>query len=84
MNFSDTDFDGCMYGLVSVKDSNNCPVRKPWRIASINSTLGKHLNRLCDGSHSHVPCNGPDAVFSQGYTTDIWKAIYKSGRDRIK
>ncbi|MFM7981845.1 MAG: hypothetical protein ACKPKO_21255, partial [Candidatus Fonsibacter sp.] len=55
MNFSYTDFDGCMYGLVSVKDSNNCLVPKPWRLASIKSTLGKHLNRLCDGSHFHVP-----------------------------
>ena len=79
MNFSYTDFDGCMYGLVSVKDSNKCPVRKPWRIASINSTIGKHLNRLCDWSHSHVPCSGPDAVFSQGYTSDICKAIHKVG-----
>ena len=82
MNFKHTDFDGCMYGLVSRRGgSDGIPVRTPWRIAFINSTIGKHLHLLCDGSHPHVPCNGPDAIYSQGYTPTICRAVTKSMQD---
>jgi hypothetical protein len=35
----------------------------------------------CDGSHPHVPCNGPDAVYSQGYTPSICRAIMEAVQD---
>ena len=59
MKFKHTDFDGCMYGLVSKRgNTDGLAVRKPWRIAFINSSIDKYLNLTCDGSHPHVPCNG--------------------------
>ena len=40
MKFKHTDFDGCMYGLVSRRGgADGLPVRKPWRIAFINSSI---------------------------------------------
>ena len=68
MNFRFANFDGCMYGLVSTRKSGNYPLRKPWRIAYINSTIADHLNLTCDGSHMHVPGSGPDAKCLQGYS----------------
>jgi len=82
MKFKHTDFDGCMYGLVSRREGTyGLPVRKPWRIAFINSSMDKHLHVLCDGSHPHAPCNGIDAIYSHGYTLAICHAIMKSVQD---
>ena len=82
MKFKHTDFDGCMYGLVSKRGgTDGLAVRKPWRIAFINSSIDKYLNLTCDGSYPHIPCNGPDVVYSQGYTPSICRAIMKSVQD---
>ena len=82
MNFKYTDFDGCMHGLVSRRGgSEGLPVRKPWRIALINSIVNNHLNLLCDGSHPHMPCNGTDAIISPCYTHAMCRAIMKSVKD---
>ena len=82
MNFKYADFDGCMYGLVSRREgSDGLPVRKPWRIAFINSTTDKHLRVLWAGSHLHVPCSGHDAIYAQGYTLAICHAVMKSVQD---
>ena len=82
MHFKHTDFDGCMYGLVSRREgTDGLPVRKPWRIAFIISTIDKHLNLLCDGSHPHVPCNGLDAIYSPGYTLVVCHAVMASFLD---
>jgi len=82
MSFKYTDFDGCTHGLLSRRaGSNGLPVRKPWRIAFISSTINKHRYQSCDGSHPHVPCNGLDAIYSQGYTPSICCAIKKSVQD---
>ncbi|MFM7981534.1 MAG: hypothetical protein ACKPKO_19670, partial [Candidatus Fonsibacter sp.] len=72
---------GSMYGLTSIRGHYHYPVRKPWRIAYINSTISQYLNSRCDGSHVHVPCSGPDAVYSQGYTPAICEAIHRSVMD---
>ena len=39
--FRFADFDGCMYGLVAThgKDAG-LPIKKPWRVAFVNSSLG--------------------------------------------
>ena len=57
--FKFADFDGCMYGLVAShgKDAG-LPIKKPWRIAYVNSSLGEFLHLKCDGSHEHSPCSG--------------------------
>ncbi|MFM7986365.1 MAG: hypothetical protein ACKPKO_44345, partial [Candidatus Fonsibacter sp.] len=76
MKFGYTDFDGCMYGFVSTKNSCSLPLRKPWRVAYLNSTVHEYLHRTC-GSHPHVPCSELDAVFSQGHTPAICNAIHQ-------
>ena len=83
MKFKFTDFDGCMYGHVaSYKGNESLPIRKPWRSAYLNSSIASYRNRLCDGSHRHMPCNGSNALYSQGYTPLICKTVWKSIRDR--
>ena len=80
MGFRFTDFDGCMYGLIAKsKGDESLPIRKPWRIAYINSSIGLYLHKTCDGSRKHVPCSGSNALYSQGYTPLICKAIKLSG-----
>ena len=62
------------------------PISKPWRIAYINSTIPSHLHQMCDGSHPQLPCNGLDAIYSQGYTPAVCHAIMKSvkeGQSRV-
>jgi hypothetical protein len=82
MSFKYTDFGGCTHGLLSRRaGSDGPPVRKPWRIAFISSTINKHRYQLCDGSHPQIPCNGLDATHSQGYTPSICCAIKKSVQD---
>ena len=79
MQFKITDFDGCMYGLVAKhKGNESLPIRKPWRIAYLNSSIASYLNKMCDGAHRHVPCSGSNALYSQGYTPLICKAVWKS------
>ena len=44
LKFRFCDFDGCMYGLRPVDDPHGDTfIQQPWRIATINSTLGDHL-----------------------------------------
>ena len=75
-NFKFTDYDGCMYGLLSrFTGVSKLPIRHPWRIAYINCSLGRYFNNKCDRSHRHAPCSGRDALFSQGYTHAIRQAI---------
>ena len=76
LNFSYTEFDGCMYGLMSrFTGVVTLPIRHPWRMAYINCDIGKYLNKVCDKSHRHAPCSGLDALYSQGYTPMICDAI---------
>ena len=44
--FKFADFDGCMYGLVAShgKDAG-LPIKKPWRVAYLSSSLGVFFNR---------------------------------------
>ena len=74
------DFDGCMYGLVAVKGRDaGMPIQKPWRVAcSPNSCLPSLLNRRCDGSHDHTPCQGQNTLLTQGYTPEIVKIVHQS------
>ena len=79
MKFKFTDFDGCMYGLVAKKKGDeSLPIRKPWRLAYLNSSIASYLNKMCDGFHRHVPCSGSNVLYIQGYTPLIWKVVWKS------
>ena len=62
------DFDGCMYGLVATKGKEaGTPIKKPWRVAYVNSSLGTRLDKKCDGSHVHTPCAGQNTSITVGY-----------------
>ena len=67
-----SDFDGCQYGLKSVrKDREHLFLRKPWTIASNIPEVFALLCKLCPGetvSHRHDTCNGKNAIASQYYT----------------
>ena len=78
--FVNADFDGCMYGLVASKGRDaGMPIQKPWRVAcSPNSSLPSMLNRRCDGSHDHTPCQGQNTLLTQGYTPEIVKIVHQS------
>ena len=78
--FVNSDFDGCMYGLVASKGRDaGMPIQKPWRVAcSPNSCLPTMLNRRCDGSHDHTPCQGQNTLLTQGYTPEIVKIVHQS------
>ena len=68
-----------MWQVTRAKES--LPIRKPWRIAYLNYSIAAHLNRMCDGSHRRMPCNGSYALYSQGYRPQVREAIWKSLRD---
>ena len=82
--FKFADFDGCMYGLspVGTDPHGSTFIRKPWRIAYLNCSMGKYLHRVCDHSHSHHPCEGRDTILSQGYTSAICQQICRCLTDR--
>ena len=71
--------DGCMFGLVSQHGSSaGQPIRKPWRVDTNSPVLCQHLARVCDGSHSHVPCQGSDTKDTEGYTDELVACIHKA------
>ena len=75
-----TDIDGCMYGM---QPSGQSPyrhtfIRKPWRIACLNSSIPKHLNKQCDGDHQHHPCEGRETVTSYDLTSSVNQIICSS------
>ena len=80
-----SDFDGCMYGLLAQKGRDaGMPIQKPWRVAcSPNSSLPHLLNKKCDGSHTHTPCQGQNTILTQGYTPKIVELVHKSITDDI-
>ena len=87
-----SDFDGCQYGLKSVrKGREHLFLRKPWTIASNIPEVFALLCKLCPGetvSHRHDTCNGKNAIASQYYTpfmvTLIHMAIMRHFENRAK
>ena len=72
-----------MYGLVAShgKDAG-LPIKKPWRVAYLNSSLGEFLNLKCDGSHEHSLCSGKNTSDTERYTLLIAEAVHQCfGRD---
>lgn len=66
--------DGCMLGVTS-KDGST-PIRKPWRIASTNHMLCRHLSKFqCDHSHAHKPCESGEAEQSGYYPLKMARNI---------
>jgi hypothetical protein len=45
----DCTFDGCRFGLV---DSENAPIKKPWRVVATSAALARELNNYI---RSHPP-----------------------------
>jgi hypothetical protein len=79
--FEFSDFDGCMYGLTAAHGvRTGHPIKKPWRIASVNSTLPSRLNLRCTG-HQHAICEGRDTIKTQQYTEEIANIIIQSVRE---
>ena len=75
-----------MYGLVAQKGRDaGTPIQKPWRVAcSPNSCLPDLLNKRCDGSHAHTPCQGQNTLLTQGYTPEIARIVHESITQDIK
>ena len=74
-------FDGCMYGVVAKYGAKKgMPIRKPWHIMCKNSCLPTMLNKLCDGSHEHCPCQGGETRLTQAYSPAIAKVVHRALR----
>ncbi len=75
--FMFANFDGCVYGLTTSAGGPTAaggiaqPVKKPWRIACLRSTIPLVLTEKCDGSHTHAPCGGRITCGTQGYTQNL-------------
>eukprot|EP00969_Alexandrium_andersonii_P064871 2857055-Alexandrium_andersonii.AAC.1 len=50
-------------------------MRKPWRIACLNSSLPLRLNKCCTGLRPRLPCEGRDAMHTPGYTPSVCRSI---------
>ena len=71
-----SDFDGCRYGVVSIKtDSEGVPIRKPWRIATNSDAFLRLFSWKCDGAHQHVKCEGIDTKATENYS-DGWRLLF--------
>ena len=72
LDFSYTEFDGCVYGLMSrFTGVVTLPIRHPWKMPYINCGIGRYLNKTCDKIHRHAPCSGLDALYSRIHTIDM-------------
>ena len=60
------------------------PINKPRRAAYLNSSLGTHLNKKCDGSHIHTPCSGQNTSITEGYTPKIVRIVHECFRDDVR
>ena len=79
------EFDGCMYGLSPIaKGFQDLRIKKPWRMACINTCLPERFNRRCDGRHVHLACEGAEVLHTQGYTPEICKIIRSSLKQYAK
>ena len=67
-----------MYGLTTKFREQPMPIRKPWRVACLNTCLPSLLNKTCDHSHIHAPCVGRETLFTQGYTPEICRIIHEA------
>ena len=76
--FKSADFDGCMYGLVASHGKGaGLLIKKPWRVAYLNSSLGEFLHLKCDGSHEHSPCSGRNTSDTERYTPMVAEAVHQ-------
>ena len=69
---------------LKVKRPVHLSIRKPWRVAYLNSSLGIRLNEKCDGSHIHIPCSGQNASITEGYTPKIVRSVHECFRDDVR
>ena len=83
--FRDCILDGCMYGLTAkYGEMQGMPIKKPWRIACVNSSLPDVLNRTCDKSHKHCPCESRNTRPTQAYTPEIARVVHQVLADDAK
>ena len=76
--FKIADFDGCMYGLVASHGKGaGLPIKKPWRAAYLNSSIGEFPHLKCGGSHGHSPCSGRNTSDTEQYTPMVAKAVHQ-------
>ena len=53
------------------------PIKKPWRAAYLNSSIGEFLHLKRDGSHEHSPCSGRNTSDTERYTPMTAKAVHQ-------
>ena len=74
-----------MYDLVASHGNDaGLPIKKPWRVAYLNSSLVDFLNRKCDGSHDHSSCSGQNVSGTECYTPLIATAVHQCFRRDAK
>ena len=52
-------------------------IKKPWRVAYVNSTLGDRLNLKCDGTHVHTSCSGRNTSETERYAPEIARVVHE-------
>ena len=71
-SLSKTHFDGCQYGLYSIKAGHEHQlIKKSWTMASNIPGVHERLCECCKGhncAHSHHPATGADVLNTQYYT----------------
>ena len=60
--------NGCTHGLAA---ADGARVKKPWKIARVNSTLHTELSRTRSGDHEHAQCTSKELTGTQMYTMQI-------------
>ena len=69
-------FDGCMFDLFSIVKPN-MRIRKPWRITTTSHYIqSAFADRLCGGSHDHVPCAGRDTKATECYSDLMVRTLH--------
>ena len=84
--FKFADFDGCIctYGLVASHGKGaGLPIKKPLKVAYLNSSPGGFLHLKCDGSHEHSPCSGKNTSDNTSDTERYTPVIAKAAHQRI-
>ena len=73
-----------MYGLVAESGPHKgMPIKKPWRVACVNSSLPSDLSSKCSGVHEHVPCAGSLTKGTENDTPEIVSIVHKSFRKDV-
>ena len=92
MNFKETTFQGCAYGMMSRKSYNRknpkvrddkgrrCLVLKTWKLAVHSETndIREAMNKMCPGGHDHARCQGKETKGTENYSWEIVSDVHRA------